>query len=226
MLLIVIFLTVATCAQEPRVSWFDEFLGVKINPAYNQSLSDTATIQLAPDSGGNGGLAMLSVVGYASGVARLRLGEDPVTGGIHALNFSARKNLAYQSRAFINTDTDIAATIGFIGFRDPDNVIALIWGVPGANWLFEVVNDGRRILVDTGFRHTPGRWFTVKITTEWAEIPTARVYINEKLAAEVSGDYVPRGGLSPEYQLWNQPSGEAYSQPTMWIDYLSVSQDR
>jgi hypothetical protein len=214
-------------AQEPRVSWFDDFLGVKLNPTYALSLSDTAVIKLAPDSVGSGGVAMLSVVGYAPGVARLRLGEDPITGGISALNFSARKNLVYQTRAFLNTDASIAATIGLIGFRDPHNDIALIYGgTPGGNWVFEVTNNQQSFTVDTGFRHAPGHWFTVRIVTEWGEVPKASVWINDTLAGEVTGNYVPTGGLCPEFQLWNMPLTEGHSQPTMWIDYLSISQDR
>lgn len=218
--------TCPVSAQVPNVTWFDDFLGVKLNPAYALSHTDTSAIQLAPDTNGNGGMVALWVVGYAPGAARLRLGEDPITGGIHALHFTARKNLVYQTRAFLNSNTDLAATIGLIGYHDPHNVIALIYGVPGQNWLFQAVNDGQGINIDTGFRHTPGKWFTVKITTEWGEVPSTKVYIDDKLAAEISGEYVPIGGLCPEFQIWNRPLDAAHSQPTMWVDYLSVTQDR
>lgn len=212
---------------QPKVQWFDDFLGIKPNPAYAISKSDSATVEIASDTGGNGGMILLSVFGYASGAARLRLGEDPVTGGINSLSFSARKNLVYQTRVFLNGDTDVCATIGFIGYSDPNNVIAAIYGV-GNTWRFEVTNDGQREFVDTGFRHKPGCWFTVKIVTEWGEIPKAKIYFDDDTApaAEVGGNYVPPSGICPEFQLWNRKTEEAYSQPTMWIDYLSISQDR
>jgi hypothetical protein len=42
----------------------------------------------------------------------------------------------------------------------------------------------------------------------------------------VKGAEVPEGGLCPEFQVWNRQTDSGYSQPTLWIDYLSVSQDR
>jgi integrase-like protein len=42
----------------------------------------------------------------------------------------------------------------------------------------------------------------------------------------VKGADVPEGGLYPEFQVWNRQTDSGYSQPTLWIDYLSVCQDR
>jgi len=215
--------------EQPRVSWFDDFLGVRVNQAYSQSFAGTGAIQIADDTAGSSGIVLLAAMGSGSGAARLRLGEDPITGSpFNALSFSARKNLVYQSRVFLNCNSDVSATIGLIGYSDPKNVIALIYGTPEGHWMFEVTNDGNRTFLDTGFRHEPGKWFTVKITTEWGETPAAKIYINDNAEplAVVTGEFVPPGGLCPEFQIWNRPLDDAYSQPTMYVDYLSVSQDR
>lgn len=221
--LLCLLLTTATAlAQEPPVSWFDDFIGVRINPAYSVTLAGNGTARIAENLAGGG--VLLAAMGYGTGAARLRLGEDPMTGPGWALNFSAGKNLVYQTRVFFNRNTEVAATVGLIGFHDPKNVLAVLYGEPG--WVFEVANDGQRMLVNTGFRHAPGNWVTFKIVTEWGEIPKASLYINDNLAAEVTGECVPSTGLCPEFQIWNRPLDDAYSQPTMWIDYLSVKQDR
>jgi hypothetical protein len=209
-------------AQEPRVSWFDDFLGARLHPGYVVSLAGTGTVRIA--EGHVGGAVLLAAMGYGDGAARLRFGEEPVSGAYNALNFSARKNFVYQTRLYLNRNTEVAATVGLIGFADPQNVIAALYGEPG--WVFEVANEGLRMVLDTGFRHAPGNWVTFKIVTQWGETPKASLYINDRLVAEVEGEYVPSTGICPEYQVWNRSLDDAYSQPTMWIDYLSVSQER
>jgi hypothetical protein len=216
--------------QTPKVSWFDDFLGIKLHPGYSISLAYAGQVSIA-DLPGQGGAVLLSIPGTDPGVARLRLGEDPITGPpFNALNFSARKNLVYKTRVFLNRNSHFTATIGFVGFHDPLNVVALVFNDngEGAAWGFQSVSEGRGVTVPTGFLHQPGVWFTVRIETEWGEIPKARVYFNDETEprAQLSGEYVPAGGLCPEFQLWNVPLANAHSQPTMWIDYLSVEQDR
>lgn len=222
-------LTAALCAcaaakiQEPPVVWFDDFLGAKLHPGYLTSIGQPASVTISA-SPGVGGAVMLAIGSSASGVARLRFGEEPVTGGVDARNFSARKNLVYKARVFLNRNTDVFATVGFVGRHDPHNVLAVIFD--GESWGFQVANEEITANIRTNFVHTPGKWFTVKIETVWGETPTARLYINDDLLATVEGAYVPVGDLCPEFQLWNVKMESGYSQPTMWIDYLSVKQNR
>ena len=213
--------------NEPKVTWFDDFLGIRINPTYAESLAGTGGIQIAP---GQNGILALYATGGGPGTARIRLGEEPGNSVHNALNFSARKNLVYKARVFLNRNTDLQATVGLTGLNDPHNVLALIHDHPLSKegWFFQAVNEGQNMTVPIGFIHTPGHWFTVRIETEWGEIPTAKVFINDETEprATITGEYIPNG-LCAEFQVWNRPLEiGGHSQPTMYVDYLSISQDR
>jgi hypothetical protein len=230
-IIICLLMVAPVCAAqtEPQVNWFDDFLGVALHPGYAISLAGTGVVRIS-DAPSVGGVVLLGVMGTAPGAARLRLGEDPVTGAQNALNFSAKKNLVYRTRVFLNRNTDLQATIGFVGYHDPENVLALVIGAKegGPNWEFQVVNGGKGVQTPTGFLHEPGRWFTVKIVTEWGEVPSVRLYINDSAEplVTVKGQSVPGDGLCPEFQVWNKKLDSGYSQPSLYIDYLSVTQDR
>jgi hypothetical protein len=211
------------------VSWFDDFLGSDLNPGYSKSFAGSGNIDMASIPA-IGGVLMLWASAYESGAARLRFGEDPVSGPpYNALNFSAKKNLVYKARVFLNCDTDVEVTVGLIGYHDPEYVLAALYtaGEEKATWGLEVGNGEHHTAVATDFRHTPGIWFTVKIVAEWGETPVARLFIDDQQMAEVVGDYVPEEGLCPEFQIWNMPLQSGWwSQPSLYIDYLSVTQDR
>ena len=133
----------------------------------------------------------------------------------------------------MNSNTNVAATVGFTGLDDPEHVIAAIYNAePGdtqAKWVFQVNNGGaNKINISTGFQHTPGGWFTVKIVTTGGAVPSARIYINDDTTplATVTGAYVPDSGLCAEFQVWNKQLSSGFSQPTLYVDYLSATQDR
>lgn len=211
-------------SAEPPVVWFDDFIGVRIGSAYCVTLSGAGVVRIA--DGLTGGAVLLASAGEAQGAARLRLGEDPGTGPFNALNFSAQKNLVYEARVYFNRNTNIEATIGLVGLNDPQNVLAAIYhsGDDVDSWGFQVINDSKGTTTPTGFTHQPGNWFRVRIEVS----ETARIYFNgeEVPRVEIPAEFIPLTGLCPEFQIWNVPLNGVYSQPTMWVDYLSVRQDR
>jgi hypothetical protein len=159
----------------------------------------------------------------------MRFGEDPGNSGYDILNFSAPKNLEYQARVFVNTDKG-QFTIGFTGFNDPDNVLALRYDSDFSDqWHFQGIREKREITAPTGFVHTPGRWFTVRIKVEWGEVPTAKLFLDSEAEPRVvlGAEYIPVSGLCAELQVWNVKLEDgSYSQPTLYADYLSIMQDR
>ena len=218
----------AQSTEEPKVSWFDDFLGIRINPTYAISLAGTGEVMI---SEGENGIVALYATSLAPGTARLRLGEEPGNSPYNALNFSAKKNLVYKARVFLNRNTDIQATVGLTGLNDPQNVLALVFDHPLSNegWYFQAINEGRNSTIPIGFIHPVGRYFTVRIETEWGEIPVAKVFINDESEprATITGDYIPVSGLCGEFQVWNRRIEDgSYSQPTLYVDYLSIVQNR
>ena len=221
---------IAITTDEPKVAWFDDFLGVNLLPNYVVSLAGSGSVKMSP-SLSIGGVVVLSTTSE-QGVARLRFGEDPGTGPFDVRNFSAEKNMTYKARVLLNANTNLQATVGLIGLNDPDHVIAVIYNAePGdknAKWLFEVIDGANRTAVSTGFQHTPNTWFTVKIVTAWGSAPSARIYINDATepSVTINGRYVPGSGLCPEFQVWNKQLSSGWSQSSLYVDYLSISQDR
>ncbi len=216
----------------PRVRWMDDFLGVAIDPRYALSLGGSGAADVA--RGGPIGGAMSLSTTEAEGVARVRFGEDPHTGMNDVRPFSADKNVVYEARVMFSTADDLQATVGFIGLHDPYNVIAAIYASTVApTWQFEVNNEATGAYGQflTDFRHTPGEWAVFRIvTTRGADgtPPTATLFIDgvERATATVEGR-VPTGGLTPEFQLWNLQRPDGTRAPTtLWVDYLSVEQDR
>jgi hypothetical protein len=214
-------------SQEPKVTWFDDFLGIRVNPTYAISLNGTGDVKI---SEGRNGILALYTTGASPGTARVRLGEEPGNSLHNALNFSARKNLIYKARVFLNRVDNIQATVGLTGLNDPDNVLALVYDHPLSNegWYFQDINEGKNSTIPIGFIHAPGIYFTVRIETELGETPIARVFINDETEprATISGEYIP-DGLCAEFQVWNRKLEDgSYSQPSLYVDYLSIVQDR
>jgi len=210
--------------SEPKVTWFDDFLGIRINPIYAISLAGTGDVKI---SDGPNGVLALYATSAAAGTARVRLGEEPGNSLHNALNFSARKNLVYQARVFLNRNTDIQATVGLTGLNDPHNVLALVYDHPHTQegWFFQGINEGANLTIPIGFKHDPGAYFTVRIE---ADPDIAKVFISGEVEprAVIGHEFIP-DGLCAEFQVWNRPlSGGLYSQPTLYADYLSITQDR
>lgn len=226
--IIVCLLVAAIFPQEPKVSWFDDFLGMEISNAYALSLAGTGNAVINQHSS-VGGIVALYALSSDKGAARMRLGEDIGNSFFDVRNFLATKNLKYRSRVFLNRTDDIQATIGFTGLNDPDNVLALIYKSSWNNqtWVFQTIRDKNRLDTPINFLHKPGERFTVRIEVEWGETPIARVFINDEEKAAVQGDTIPNTALCAEYQVWNVQSDEGtWSQPTLYVDYLSITQDR
>jgi len=228
-LLLVAVLSAPALASDPPITWLDDFLGITINPKYAISLAGTGGVKLAP---GAGGILALYATGGARGVARVRLGEEPGNSFHNALNFSARKNLVYKARVFLNRNTDIQATVGLTGLNDPENVLALIYDHPAApeGWYFQGIQKNNNLTVPVGFIHEPGAYFWVQIETYLNEYGQreARVFINNETTprAILTDEYIP-DGLVAEFQVWNRPlESGGYSQTTLYADYLSIVQDR
>jgi hypothetical protein len=220
-------MTIMSFAQEPKVSWFDDFLGIRIDPKYAISLAGTGDVAISP---GANGIVMLYALPADAGTARMRFGEEPGNSIYNALNFSARKNLIYKARVFLNSNKNLQATVGLTGLNDPQNVLALVFDHPLSNegWYFQSINEGKNSTVPIGFIHTPGEYFTVTIVVEWNETPVAKVFINAETEprATIAGDYIP-DGLCAEFQVWNRRlENGTHSQPTLYGDYLSIVQDR
>lgn len=209
---------------EPKVTWFDDFLGISINPAYAVSLAGTGNVKI---SEGQNGILALYATASGAGTARMRLGEEPGNSTHNALNFSARKSLVYQARVFLNRTTDLQATVGLTGLNDPHNVLALVYDHPHTQdgWFFQGINEGNNLTIPIGFVHEPGAYWTARIE---ADSEIAKVFINDEAEprAVIGPDNIP-DGLCAEFQTWNRPlGGGLYSQPTMYVDYLSITQDR
>jgi len=221
----ILCLLLLTLNEEPKVTWFDDFLGIKINPTYAISLAGTGDVKI---SEGVNGILALYATSSASGTARVRLGEEPGNSIYNALNFNAKKNLVYKARVFLNRNTDIQATVGLTGLNDPHNVLALVYDHPNSEngWCFQAINEGKNATIPIGFVHTPGAYFTVRIEVG---ADGARVFINDETEprAMIADEYIPVSGLCGEFQVWNrQIQNGSYSQPTLYADYLWITQDR
>jgi len=213
-------------AQEPKIVWFDDFLGIKLNPTYALSLSGTGNVKI---SEGPGGIVALYTTTLGPGGSRMRLGEEPGNSPFNATNFNGRQNLRYKARVFVNRNSDVQVTVGLTGLNDPKNVLALVFNQHDSSgkWDFEVINEEHRMLAPTDFLHESGRYFTVRIETEFGEgeCRCAKAYINDQLKATVAEEFIP-SGLVAEFQAWNRAIENGYSQITLYVDYLSIVQDR
>ncbi|GEM_PF-1869245 len=208
------------------VQWMDDFLGVSVDGRYAQSLSGTGTIAIA-QTGFIGGVLQLATRETGEGSARLRLGEEPRSGGLDIRSFSVEKHVTVEARVQLNSMDQLAATVGLVGRDDPDHVIAAIFNPADApTWQFQVHNGMSRATVSTTFQHSAGAWATFRIVTRTEPDVAAILYINGIRQAVVLGQPVPLSGLSPEVQLWNQPVGRGWSQTSLWMDYLRLQQDR
>lgn len=241
------------------VEWMDDFLGLTVDDRYSKVICGNGSIAPATDGSGSsvGGIVSLSVSpaqpqnGCGSPLsppaARLRLGEDessPDDPGVR--NWNAQKNLTFESRLYLSSTQMIQATVGFIGARDPQHVVAAVYNHDSSSdesphWRFQVCNidavpqassqpaDTSKYCedIDTGFAHEAGTWTTFRIVTDAGPPLTARLYINDKLVAKsVSNPLIPTSDLATEFQVWNKSDTRSWSAAAMVIDYVHVEQDR
>lgn len=210
--------------------WSDDFFGIALNPQYAPVVSGTGSIKMSSNPNLDG-VVELGTVSSGAGNARLRFGEEPGTGASDQRNWNASNNIVHEARVFWNNNTYMQATVGFVGNPDPTYVIAAIYKVTGntpGTWTFQIANSGQTTQnINTGFTHTPGTWTTFRIQTTNTNPLTATLYINDNQVATYSGSAVPNSNLAHEFQVWNKLiSGSNYSQVTMWVDYLYLTQNR
>lgn len=207
-----------------RVEWFDDFLGSRLHPAYSYVLTQA---DFAHPVDGIGGWFAITASDPEYN-ARFRLGDDPRdTFGVQMnMPFAHAQHASGQTRVVMSHDAQVEATIGFVGPDDPNGVGgALLYRNDGTNagWILQTCRDGECEMVPTGFRHAVGQAFTVEIRLAPGRV---EALINGRRVA-VSTEHVPTGGAAWEYQIWGMEApGVARPQPTMLIDFLSISQRR
>ena len=225
-----VVLFVASCVPVramPPVVWLDDFIGMKLDARYSISTVGTGFIRVSPNIT-IGGWAELYTLASGSGTARFRLGEEP--SGCSTcpiiLNWYVSKNASMEARVILNTATKVDATVGFVGLNDPNVVVAAL--VRENLWYFQVYNvsAGLQYSAVTTFHHVPGDVYLVRIETIAVPVPTARLLVDGVVYAELTDPRVPLSGLLPELQIWNYPLSSAWSQVTLWVDILSLTQDR
>jgi hypothetical protein len=214
-----------------KVTWLDDFLGIALQPGYSQSLGGSgATINMSNNPGTSGSVR-LSTVGTSAGNARLRFGEEPGTGAVDVRNWNVTKSVTLEARVFFNRNTYMQGTVGFVGNPDPNFVVAAIFletSGGSSTWLLQCANNGNSLTADSGWVHTPGTWAEFKIVTTAGTPPKVELFIDGVLKATISNSTnIPTSDLCSEFQVWNKSlSPGPYSQTAMWVDYLSLSQDR
>lgn len=213
----------------PPLNWFDDFLGVTVDPRYGVSVAGTGAIGVAKGQA-LGGVAELRAPAAGPGAARLRLGEDPASGNYDVQNFSVERAVTFESRVRFTGDSNIAFTLGFVGPNDPDFVLAAIYNSRVNNqWTFQANNVATHTYANrpTGFIHASGVWYHFQIVTRMAPLPSATLLVNGVERAVISGPSIPVVGLVPELQVWNTPDGAGtWSDAGLAIDYLHVEQQR
>lgn len=217
-----------SAAPPPDVEWVDDFLGSQIDSRYTQSVIGSGHIDVSTFTSG---AARLYTFSKGQGSARLRFGEEGGTGQFDVRNWRPSKGIRYEASVFFNTNTNMRATVGFVGRNDPNTVLAAILDNPADNqWFFQARAKVRGIqyeaYIPTGFRHTPGQRVNFMITTSLEATPTASLWINDHLVATAVSPQVPPSDLCAEFQLWNELGQDGWEQATMWVDWLRIRQSR
>ena len=204
-----------------RVVWDDQFSDRTIAPQYWISRAGSGAIRASDFSG----WMDITASAATKGTARLRLGEDPAVSPHDAMNWYAGLNVVGEQRVVVNTTENTDLTIGWVSRDDPFNVGgALLYQSAIQQWFFQTRSGNLSNNVLTGWIHTPGVAFTVRIETG-----------DEYAAAFINGVEVARSTLQVpsdlpyawENQLWSYPeAGYSGPNPHMWVDYIRVEQDR
>jgi hypothetical protein len=201
-----------------QVMWRDDFDGSELGEQY--WTSGTGSIQKA--AFGNW-LELQGAAGTAESI-RLRLGEDPAVSPHDAMNWYAGANVIGEQRVMVSTTEDIDLTIGFMSRDDPTNIGGgLLYRSDLQQWLFQTGSDNEYTNILTGWNHTPGEAFTVRIETGSG---FAAAYIDGVEVARSITNVPSDIPYTWENQLWSHPDGSSSTDPTLWIDYMLIEQER
>jgi hypothetical protein len=200
--------------------WDDEFASGTLAPQYWVSRSGSGTVGLASF----GDWLQLFASSTQAGTARIRLGEDPAVSPHDAMNWFPGLGAVGEQRVIVNTTQDLDLTIGWVSRDDPINVGgALLYRSSFQQWFFQTVSNDAFNITPTGFNHTPGVPFTVRIETGHG-IAIAFIDGVEVARSEMR---VPSDlPYAWENQLWSWPDDTPDVSPAMWIDYMRVEQGR
>lgn len=205
-----------------KVRWYDDFIGVKLHPAYSFSNTPGGFTKVA-QSVYTGGWWHIGCTNVPAACMRVHLGDLPTYSPYDCLTFNMGKNLHAKARQCLNMADKVQDTIGFIGLDDPANVFAAIYNSDHGNtWLLQTNRDMQITNTETGWSHTPGVPFEFEFrsTAGWGEL-----WINGELKAR-SESTLPVCNLAWEYQIWNRPVSGGWSSPVKTVDVLAIEQDR
>ena len=235
-------------ASPPK--WEDHFLGLTLDPRYRSVLgplpSNSAgnpSVKIAQagaqgDQSSVGGRVLLQTNTYLQTNCRLRFGEDPgSSGGYPAYpdvrNWSVRKSAVGESCVSYNSNTYLQTSVGFVGYNDPKNFCEFYYSAPSGKpgtWQICATRDNsdQGLFVDTGFTHTPGVPFVLRVQTRFNNgCPVVEAFINDECVARIDVvDKIPLDPIAWEWNLYNFPmAGGGFSNSALWVDWLYLSQD-
>lgn len=214
--------------------WFDDFLGITIDPRYRISVLGGSPAIVGIPTGslyntwGNNGQLLLNCPNTAKGDCRIRLGEDP-SQGIDARNWNVANGIVHEVLVYSNVNSYMQSSIGFVGADDPNNFVTCYYpgassaSPPASGWQLGMAKGGPTgDFVNTGFVHTPGQWFRVRLQTSSSNVS---LYINDSLLATYNGSKIPTMNLVPEINLYNRQDSP-FSAAALWVDYIYITQIR
>lgn len=223
-----------------KVKWYDDFLGSKLHPAYSipyyclPNRKDCVKSQNIP--GGwykltanyfqlNSNPEQVSPDQSSSG--RIRLGDDPTDSAGYDLNmpFTHALEAVGRTRVAMDTDDFMNATIGFVGPDDPQGVAgALLYRFQygSKDWWLQTCNKSKCTNARLDFLHEKGVPFDIEIRLSPDSV---EAWINGKLEAR-STEHIPTGGAAWEYQVWGYEDKGEITHPSMYLDYLHITQKR
>ncbi len=214
--------------------WRDDFVGITLHPAYSAVTAGNGVIHASAHPSTTGWVHLeAKSPGLSS--ARLRLGDDDDDSLTDALPLSAKHHIRLETKAILDTTSDVDATIGLIAEDDPINVggALLFRSDPKPQWIFQTCSDptgrGRHdkttcTTTRLDWLHKPAIPFIVRIE---ATRRYTRVLVNGKERARHTENLPVTSKQTMEYQIWNKAkSPHMWSSPSMFVSYLLVVQDR
>ena len=224
-------------------SWSDHFLGIAIDPRYRILLGPVGDNPAAgpqvgiaqgtsvADMTSVGGRVLMETQSAIQTNARIRFGEEP-DGGIDVRNWDIHKNAKGESRVAYNSNNFIQMSVGFVGAYDPSNYCEMYYVAPGdapSTWYFFTKNfaGGNAGYYNTGFTHQPNVPFTFRVELEWNDgKPSVDILINDVVVLkDIRDPQIPITPLCWEWNIFNFPKFDGYSNSAVWIDWLHLEQD-
>lgn len=221
----------ARATTAPDVKWFDDFIGHRLDPLYQTSRNPVTggTPISVPLSNGSGGIWVLGCGPSRAENTRIRIGGAAPADAVDARHFAPIKNAAFEARIFVNTAQAVSLTVGLTGYNDPDRVLAALFNGGHPNgWVLQARNlPNGAVNVASRFIHTPGAPFTIRVASYWAATPYAVLAINGNDVARAEGACITPDPMCFEFQIWNKETSPGrWSSPSLYIDYLEVTQNR